>query len=141
MPLPGGAAAPPACGRQRDHELSDELRRQVRHVCRGRIRRLRALLLRRPARRRDLPLALRHQSRGAEALRLNILPPRAARENDRETAAAMPRPILGGVAPRPLLQLRNDVITSGLTTARSVGTSVYTASLRWRRMKGVIAWN
>src|ERR1700690_1049457 len=57
MPLSGGAAA--RAQRRGDHELPQRLCGQVRHVCGGRIRGVRALLLLGSAGRRDLPLALR----------------------------------------------------------------------------------
>src|SRR6185295_8084031 len=70
VPLSGGAPAAAALRRQRHHEFPDELRRQVRHVCRGRIRGVRTLLLRRPARCGNLPLTVRAEVRATQARRM-----------------------------------------------------------------------
>src|SRR5271170_7445364 len=72
MPAPGGAAAATAGGRQRGHELPALLCWQVRHVCRRRLRGIRALLLRRPARCGDLQVALRAEGREIQARGLNL---------------------------------------------------------------------
>src|SRR5579863_4628544 len=67
MSLSGGAAAAAACRRQRDFGFPHQIRRKIRHVCRGRLRRLRALLFRRSARCRDFPLALRAEGGALQA--------------------------------------------------------------------------
>ena len=56
--------------RQRDHGPPPEARRRVRHVRSRRVGRVRALLLPGPDGRRDLPVALRAESRAAQARRL-----------------------------------------------------------------------
>src|SRR5579863_8619787 len=75
MPLSGGIAATTARRRQRDFGFPHQIRRKIRHVCRGRLRRLRALLLRRSARRRDFPLALRAEGGALEAYGLRPVIP------------------------------------------------------------------
>src|ERR1700692_3988021 len=73
MPLSGGAAAAAARRRQRDFGFPHPIRREIGHVCRGRLRRLRALLLRRPAGRGNFSLAIRAESRALQAGGVNYL--------------------------------------------------------------------
>src|SRR6202051_2977061 len=73
MPLSGGAAAAAARRRQRDFGFPHPIRREIRHVCRGRLRRLRAVLLRRPAGRGNFSLAIRAEGGALQAGGLNYL--------------------------------------------------------------------
>src|ERR1700734_4416040 len=73
MPLSGGAAAAAARRRQRDHGFPHPIRREIRHVCRGRLRRLRALLLRRSAGRGNFPLPIRTEGGALQTGGVNYL--------------------------------------------------------------------
>ena len=90
VPLPGGAAAPTTHGRQRHRGLPPEARRRVRHVRRGRVGRVRALLLPGPHGRGGLSVALRAEERAAQARGLTSDDPFREETDDPLVAAGKP---------------------------------------------------